>query len=464
MNQQQQTSMFNTTITTQPTALLINSAINDQPLQQATSIPDGGLALNSAEIIPRSVLAQTYQIETKLEFPTKYHVMQLTKNNKSLLKPPSSSPSTGGGIESPSRVKSASGHRLSAGKPRASLKHSSSIGKPIFKTSVSPNENNQDYDANFDRASSCQSFDSQSLISSPASSTFSQSDLFSGDLDDIVLDDIKQYIMQKRSSTSELGGQLEKYIVNSPKTMPNDMFYLNTPPGISARPSTSCPNDMARLKKLQSMNLTEEEIRYFLKEIKEKQKKESHNLVERRRRFNINDRINELGGILNRENKLTDKKNKGLILKASIEYIQNLENKLTHTKELEDKLSQMTMLNRQLMERINELEVTTSNQNVNEQQKNSQSQLCLDETQTGGFFNASSENFGAQIQNQSGFLSQLQPLVKTESDLLADEAKALEEMLSFYQDNNLITIEDQANVHLLIGGLGNEVNHMDAYN
>jgi hypothetical protein len=43
----------------------------------------------------------------------------------------------------------------------------------------------------------------------------------------------------------------------------------------SVRPSTSCPADMARIKKLQSLNLTEDDIKVYLKE---RQKKDNHNM------------------------------------------------------------------------------------------------------------------------------------------------------------------------------------------
>ncbi|CAG5122048.1 unnamed protein product [Candidula unifasciata] len=58
---------------------------------------------------------------------------------------------------------------------------------------------------------------------------------------------------------------------------------------------------------------------------KERIKKDNHNIIERRRRFNINDRIKELGGLLPRTIDPDLRQNKGTILKASVEYIKSLQ-------------------------------------------------------------------------------------------------------------------------------------------
>ncbi len=64
---------------------------------------------------------------------------------------------------------------------------------------------------------------------------------------------------------------------------------------------------------------------------------------------------------------LSDNKlNKGSILKASVDYIKYLENQLNRSKEIDDKFRQMTLINRQLINRIKELETkTNSNTNIN---------------------------------------------------------------------------------------------------
>ncbi|XP_072402685.1 uncharacterized protein Mitf isoform X1 [Diabrotica undecimpunctata] len=102
---------------------------------------------------------------------------------------------------------------------------------------------------------------------------------------------------------------------------------------------------------------------------KDRQKKDNHNRIERRRRFNINDRIQELGMLLPKN---TDqfyeivrdvRPNKGTILKSSVEYIKCLKNenqrlneRLTHVLQLEDQLKKVETMKRKLQLRVQELE------------------------------------------------------------------------------------------------------------
>lgn len=74
--------------------------------------------------------------------------------------------------------------------------------------------------------------------------------------------------------------------------------------------------------------------------------------VERRRRFNINDRIKELGGLLPKSNQSDLKQNKGSILKASVDYIKQLQNEVLKIKELEEKFRNATLVNRKLSTKI----------------------------------------------------------------------------------------------------------------
>ncbi|XP_058855955.1 microphthalmia-associated transcription factor isoform X9 [Acipenser ruthenus] len=99
---------------------------------------------------------------------------------------------------------------------------------------------------------------------------------------------------------------------------------------------------------------------------KERQKKDNHNLIERRRRFNINDRIKELGTLIPKSNdpnmipKSNDpdmRWNKGTILKASVDYIRKLQREQQRSKELENRQKKLEHANRHLMLRIQELEM-----------------------------------------------------------------------------------------------------------
>lgn len=88
---------------------------------------------------------------------------------------------------------------------------------------------------------------------------------------------------------------------------------------------------------------------------KERQKKDNHNKIERRRRYNINDRIKELGTLLpkNEDNKYYDlvrdmKQNKGTILKASVDYMRCLKREVNKVAELERK-------NQELISKVEQL-------------------------------------------------------------------------------------------------------------
>ncbi|XP_033939398.1 melanocyte inducing transcription factor a isoform X2 [Pseudochaenichthys georgianus] len=90
---------------------------------------------------------------------------------------------------------------------------------------------------------------------------------------------------------------------------------------------------------------------------KERQKKDNHNLIERRRRFNINDRIKELGTLIPKSNDPDMRWNKGTILKASVDYIRRLQREQQRAKELECRQRKLEHANRHLLLRIQELEI-----------------------------------------------------------------------------------------------------------
>uniref|UniRef100_A0A1I8PF41 BHLH domain-containing protein n=1 Tax=Stomoxys calcitrans TaxID=35570 RepID=A0A1I8PF41_STOCA len=96
---------------------------------------------------------------------------------------------------------------------------------------------------------------------------------------------------------------------------------------------------------------------------KDRQKKDNHNMIERRRRFNINDRIKELGTLLPKTNDpyyevVRDiRPNKGTILKSSVDYIKCLKHEISRLKQNEYRHRQTEVQNRRLMNRIKELEM-----------------------------------------------------------------------------------------------------------
>uniref|UniRef100_A0A672S3I3 Transcription factor EC n=1 Tax=Sinocyclocheilus grahami TaxID=75366 RepID=A0A672S3I3_SINGR len=102
------------------------------------------------------------------------------------------------------------------------------------------------------------------------------------------------------------------------------------------------------------MEVTEHDTRVLAKE---RQKKNNHNLIERRRRYNINYRIKELGTLIPRSNDPDMRWNKGTILKASVEYIKWLQKEQQHARDLESRQKKLEQANRRLLLRIQELEI-----------------------------------------------------------------------------------------------------------
>ncbi|XP_038154376.1 transcription factor E3a isoform X3 [Cyprinodon tularosa] len=91
--------------------------------------------------------------------------------------------------------------------------------------------------------------------------------------------------------------------------------------------------------------------------LKERQKKDNHNLIERRRRFNINDRIKELGALIPKSSDPETRWNKGTILKASVDYILKLQKEQQRAREMEERQRRLESANRSLLLRIQELEL-----------------------------------------------------------------------------------------------------------
>ncbi|GFQ94664.1 microphthalmia-associated transcription factor [Trichonephila clavata] len=95
---------------------------------------------------------------------------------------------------------------------------------------------------------------------------------------------------------------------------------------------------------------------------KDRQKKDNHNMIERRRRFNINDRIKELGTLLPRQNDpyyelVRDlRHNKGTILRASVAYLRCLKKDAERVPDLEQKQLLLEIQNRNLLRKVQELE------------------------------------------------------------------------------------------------------------
>ncbi|GFT86071.1 microphthalmia-associated transcription factor [Nephila pilipes] len=129
--------------------------------------------------------------------------------------------------------------------------------------------------------------------------------------------------------------------------------------------STSCPAELTN--STDNEVRMEERVQAFQKD---RQKKDNHNRIERRRRFNINDRIKELGTLLPRSNDpyydlVKDlRQNKGTILKASVDYVRCLKNEVQKIPDLEVKLRMVEQVNKRLLLKIQGLELQLKANNI----------------------------------------------------------------------------------------------------
>ncbi|XP_013857534.1 transcription factor EB isoform X2 [Austrofundulus limnaeus] len=165
------------------------------------------------------------------------------------------------------------------------------------------------------------------------------------------MDDVIDNIMSMQSSYDDIQPYVDA--VQMPNTLPLSSSHLDvyTGPGMKGpaipMTSNSCPANLTIKRELSEARAL----------AKERQKKDNHNLIERRRRFNINDRIKELGTMIPKTNDLDVRWNKGTILRASVEYIKRMQKDVQRSREVENNFKRMEMANKQLMLRIQELEM-----------------------------------------------------------------------------------------------------------
>lgn len=120
------------------------------------------------------------------------------------------------------------------------------------------------------------------------------------------------------------------------------------------RPSNSYPPDLSQDTERRA---TSEEAP--LGRAREQRRKESHNLFERRRRFNINERIRELAGLLPRRGEPyceTARQSSGHVLRASVEYMQWLKLEVSRLSEAEARRRVLEHENYYLRSRLRQLE------------------------------------------------------------------------------------------------------------
>ncbi|XP_072308041.1 transcription factor E3b [Eucyclogobius newberryi] len=167
------------------------------------------------------------------------------------------------------------------------------------------------------------------------------------------IDDVIDDIISLESSFNDDIITLIDSGLQLPCTLPGNLLDVYHSPGMTAPTlavSNSCPADLPNIKR----EITEVDTKVLLKE---RQKKDNHNLIERRRRFNINDRIKELGALIPKSNDPEMRWNKGTILKASVDYIRKMQKEQQRAKDIETRQKKLEQSNHTLLLRIQELEM-----------------------------------------------------------------------------------------------------------
>ncbi|NP_001368701.1 Helix-loop-helix protein 30 [Caenorhabditis elegans] len=97
---------------------------------------------------------------------------------------------------------------------------------------------------------------------------------------------------------------------------------------------------------------------------RDRRKKDIHNMIERRRRYNINDRIKELGQMLPKNTSEDMKLNKGTILKASCDYIRVLQKDREQAMKTQQQQKSLESTAHKYADRVKELEEMLARQGV----------------------------------------------------------------------------------------------------
>ncbi|XP_041638704.1 transcription factor E3b [Cheilinus undulatus] len=167
------------------------------------------------------------------------------------------------------------------------------------------------------------------------------------------IDDVIDDIISLESSYNDDIITLIDSGLQLPSTLPGNLLDVYHSPGMAAPTltvSNSCPADLPKIKR----EITDADAKALMKE---RQKKDNHNLIERRRRFNINDRIKELGTLIPKSSDPEMRWNKGTILKASVDYIRKLQKEQQRAKDIEMRQKKLEQANHSLLLRIQELEM-----------------------------------------------------------------------------------------------------------
>lgn len=264
---------------------------------------------NAARPPPAQVPVEVLKVQTHLENPTKYHIQQAQRQQvKQYL-------STTLGNMAVTQTLGVSPVPQSSSAPEAAPTASSAPNSPMALLNIGSNKE---------------------------------------EIDDVIDD-----IISLESSFNDDIITLIDSGLQLPSTLPGNLLDVYHSPGMAAPTltvSNSCPADLPKIKR----EITDTDAKALMKE---RQKKDNHNLIERRRRFNINDRIKELGTLIPKSNdpyhndNSEMRWNKGTILKASVDYIRKLQKEQHRAKDIEMRQKKLEQANHTLMLRIQELEM-----------------------------------------------------------------------------------------------------------
>ncbi|XP_008408721.1 transcription factor E3b isoform X1 [Poecilia reticulata] len=290
---------------------------------------------NAARPPPAQVPVEVLKVQTHLENPTKYHIQQAQRQQvKQYL-------STTLGNKAVTQSLGVSPVHQSSSAPEVGPSASSAPNSPMALLNIGSNKE---------------------------------------EIDDVIDD-----IISLESSFNDDIITLIDSGLQLPSTLPGNLLDVYHSPGMAAPTltvSNSCPADLPQIKReitgtepacidfclrryetlfnmsdsitKRSTPLSDTDTKALLKE---RQKKDNHNLIERRRRFNINDRIKELGTLIPKSSDPEMRWNKGTILKASVDYIRKLQKEQQRAKDVEMRQKKLEQANHILMLRIQELEM-----------------------------------------------------------------------------------------------------------
>lgn len=264
---------------------------------------------NAARPPPAQVPVEVLKVQTHLENPTKYHIQQAQRQQvKQYL-------STTLGNNAVTQTLGVSPVPQSSSAPEVAPTASSAPNSPMALLNIGSNKE---------------------------------------EIDDVIDD-----IISLESSFNDDIITLIDSGLQLPSTLPGNLLDVYHSPGMAAPTltvSNSCPADLPQIKR----EFTDADAKALMKE---RQKKDNHNLIERRRRFNINDRIKELGTLIPKSNDpyhndVSEMRwNKGTILKASVDYIRKLQKEQQRAKDIDMRQKKLEHANHSLMLRIQELEM-----------------------------------------------------------------------------------------------------------